>query len=590
MANEADNSTRNHIGTYYANVEMPGGFTHNLVNTLKRINHYYHGKFESGEFDEKGQKKLFFNISKPPCDVASKFTDIDTKDALLYSIIPGSEWQVWLMQHDLKQWLKEKNIGKLFNEINQDYPSIGHVFIKKVGDTWKKVNIFNMRFDPSSQSLETDTWIYEALQMTPRQIKEMKWNGDVATLLKEKRDKYLIYECYDYNISGGKKWTRTFKAGVWDFKQGDKLLKGTEALFNSELDWLPSLVLHTDQVDELPYRELKWEDVPGRRPGKGFVEYLFDDQIAENEAENLERKALYFKALQAWYTRDENIGGKNVFDGLTNGDFILTSAEIASLPKDNADLSAYNNTRNRWKENRGAKTFSTDISRGENLPSRTPLGVANIQAQMLISYFDGKKENFGLFLKPLFLEEIIPSFKKDANRRHTLTLLTTTEGIGKYLQMQAKEMIDGIVMAQVAETGKLPSKMQVDMMQTQLVEIMKQSKNISIDIPDAYYDDAKYRFDINFTGEQVDTATASTSMGEATQLMASNPVIIQNKGMRTMLFKRLEYAGVNPIDLNLMEEEIQANPLSPEDMMQGGSIATGKPAPAPSVNTSSKTY
>jgi hypothetical protein len=585
-----DKYLRGNIGAFYGNVEMPGGYNFNHVGTLRRIDLYYNGKFESGEFDDKGNKKFFFNVGKPACDVASKFTDIDTKDTLLYPTIPQNNWQVWLMQSDLKQWLKENNFGVIFNEVNEDYPKYGHVIIKKTKNGWKKVNLANCRFDPSSKSFETDTWFYEALLMTAREIRGMKWNKEeVDTLLSDKKAKYLIYECYEYNHEEGKKWKRYFKSGVWDYKQGDRLVRGTEALINSENNWNPSVTLYEDELNELPYRELKWEEVPGRRLGMGFVEYLFDNQIAENEAENLERKALFFKALQVWYTRDENIGGKNVFDGLDNGDFLLTGSDIATLPKDNADLSAYNNTRGRWSQNTVAKTFTSDISRGENLPSRTPLGVANIQTSMLVSYFEKKKENAGLFWKDIFLSDIIPSFKKEARKRHTLTILSTTSGISKFIKMKAREIVNGMALKYIASNGRMPSMDELGLLEETVIKSIKSNKNIGIDIPDDYYENAKYRFDINFTGEQLDVATMQQSLDVAMQLIGSNPLFVQNKGLRSILFKRLELAGVSPVDLELMEDEMETNPISPEQMMQGGSIASrGQPqSPVMSEQTTS---
>jgi hypothetical protein len=587
-----DKYTRSNIGTFYGNVEMPGGYNHNHVATLKRIDLYYNGKFESGDFDEKGNKKFFYNISKPACEVANKFTDVDTKDVLLYPTVSGNEWSVWLMQHDLKQWLKEHNFGVIFNEVNEDYPKYGHVFIKKTKNGWKKVNISNLRFDPSSQSLETDTWIYEPLLMTAREIMDMGWNKKlVDELLKDKKAKYLIYECYDYNTeSTGKKWKRTFKSGVWDYKKGDRLVRGTEALINSENDWVPATILHEDETNELPYRELKWENVPGRRLGMGFVEYLFDNQIAENEAENMERKALFFKALQVWYTRDENIGGRNVFEDIDNGDFLATGTEIATLPKDNSDLSAYNNTRNRWAQNTTSKTFTSDISKGENLPSRTPLGVANIQASMLISYFEKKKENAGLFWKKIFLEDIIPSFKKDSRERHTLTLLSTADGVSKFIRLKAKQLTNSTILKYILKFGTLPTQDMVGLWEEATTKSIKSNKNVGIDIPSDYYDNAKYVFDINITGEQLDTQTIQTSLMTAMQLVASNPAILQNRGTRTMLFKSLQYAGVSPVDLELMEEEIESSPMSQEEMMQGGSIAAqNKSTQSPTMRETTKT-
>src|SRR3990167_2225505 len=99
----SDKATRENAGLFFRDVEMPGGWSHNLQSTLKRINLYYNGKFETGERDNRGFKKFFYNITKPSCDVAEKFIDLDTKDIILYHESSDNEWPVWMMMQDLKR-------------------------------------------------------------------------------------------------------------------------------------------------------------------------------------------------------------------------------------------------------------------------------------------------------------------------------------------------------------------------------------------------------------------------------------------------------------------------------------------------------
>jgi hypothetical protein len=98
-------------------------------------------------------------------------------------------------------------------------------------------------------------------------------------------------------------------------------------------------------------------------------------------------------------------------------------------------------------------------------------------------------------------------------------------------------------------------------------EEMKGKESLSILIPEAAYAEAKYRLDIDITGESIDVSSRSQALQIALQLMGSNPMIMQDDSMRSALFKFLELQGVNPNELNMLGKPTQALP-------QGGSVAT----------------
>ena len=47
------------ITTFFDPIEMPGGYTFNHVDTLKRIDLYYNSQFKRGDTDPAGFKKFF---------------------------------------------------------------------------------------------------------------------------------------------------------------------------------------------------------------------------------------------------------------------------------------------------------------------------------------------------------------------------------------------------------------------------------------------------------------------------------------------------------------------------------------------------
>lgn len=576
MSQDKSKAVRSNINVFYRSVEMPGGWHFDHLKTLKLIELMYNSKFESGEFDNKGFKKFFFNIVKPACDIASKYIDLDTKDINLISEKSNEDLKVWLLSHDLKQWMKEEDFGKLLNEIVADLPKYGSVVLKKSKGKVKKVNLHNLRFDPTSESLESSPFVCEIHLMTRAELLKMPWDkaAKKEVLAQEASEPYIkIYECYEYNLEDGKKWNRTILGDLYCVAGDDGgIVKSIESSINNDMNdvLLPGIVLHEDQIDELPYREVHWERIVGRWLGRGFVELLTDNQIAENEAENLERKALYWKALQIFQTRDESVG-RNIMTDVENGDILKIQSEVTPVAKENSDLAAFNSTRARWSDSTQRLTFSFDISRGENLPSRTPLGVANIQASSVVSFFEGKQEVLGLFLRQLILNDVIPDFKYQNRKHHLLTVSSDAPNFEKMVRFQAKLQLEEAEKAYEEETGFIPNPDQSEFELSTIEDELRSRRNLRFEIPDGFYDDAKFTIDVLITGEQLNLSARNSFLQFAIQTISSNPAVMQNKGTRTALFKLLESGGLSPVDLDLMDEAVENNPGV---LPQGGSMTS----------------
>lgn len=563
---------RSSLQLFHAPVTMPGGYEFNHQETLRFIDLYYNGKFDSGEYDSQGLKKYFFNIVKPSCDIATKFIDLDTKDILMTSERAGDEYRVWVMMRDLKQWLKDSQFAMLLNEIGFDFPKYGSVVIKrnKAGE-WNKVLLQNFRLDPSVASSEDSSFVSEIHMMTRREISEMKWDKEAIDELLDRypSDVYFkVYECYLYNFEKGKKWKRYFAADFLTVTDGKQSRTIPESSIENGLEFAPGVVLYEDEVDELPYRELHWERVPGRWLGFGFSEYLMDNQKRRNDIANIKARGLYYTSLKVYQTSDENVP-RNILTDVENGQILQTSSPITPLVNEERNLSVFAQEEAQWDNNTAQKTFSFDIARGAPMPSQTPLGVARLSAQMVASYFELKRENFGLFVKELLLSDIIPQFQHEKAKEHLLKFFGSDKEIGKLRRAFTDFEMKRSILSYAVKTGIIPSDLAIRFERMKLEGAMKKRKDLILKIPKGFYEGVKYIIDINITGEQVDIGTRQQTLQVALQIMGANPAIVENPVTRTMFLKMLELAGLSAIDLDLLNDQMEEQRVEGDQLMRG---------------------
>lgn len=565
---------------------MPGGYMWNHVDTLKKIESYYYSHFLTGDTDPQGFRKYFFNICKPACDIATKFIDLDTKDIQLLPIGRGNEMPVWAMDRRLFHYLRDNEFGSLMNEGGDQYPK-GHVVFKIADGKPSLVNILNIRTDTTAKFLKNSDFVYELLPMTKGEIQDMDWDTDKKTELFERHpdaETFHVYDCYERK---GKKWKHYVLADIWSVINDGTIKMGSEAAINSEtnacLDGI-SMLDKNSTVDKLPYEEVKWEHVPGRWLGYGFVEYLFDDQISENEAENLERDGLRFTALKLFQTRDETLAGQNVLTNARNGDILYIESELNPVATEERNLPSFVSVRQRRAAQIQSKTFTTDIARGENLPSRTPLGVAEISAGMVSAFYDVKRENWGMFWKRIIMNYVIPSFVEDtASEEHYLMFASSDEEITDLNRFVIDTMVDDAKVKRANETGFFPSEEEVFDIRQRIETQVRNDKNRYAKIPKYFYQNAKYLVDVVTTSENINMSAQAQMAQLALQTLNNNPGILQNQQTRTIFFKLLSFSGMNPIDMGLSvepapEEQGIVSPLQP-----GGSL--GAPAPAQAAQT-----
>ena len=112
-------------------VQITAGLTFNAYQTIKKILFYTESKYESGQKDRRGKLKPFFNIVNFRVNVATRATDLDTKDIQIVADEPQFMPMSFLLQKEVYNWMKDVNFAKTLNKMGQTRAKFGGVLVKK---------------------------------------------------------------------------------------------------------------------------------------------------------------------------------------------------------------------------------------------------------------------------------------------------------------------------------------------------------------------------------------------------------------------------------------------------------------------------
>lgn len=567
------------------NITVVPGLYFNQYETIQNIFFYYNSKFRSGDTDDEGDRKYFFNINKNPCKVFSKAIDFDTKNIRLLTTGGGDPTKTWFMERDLKYWMRDKQFGKVLNRIFRELPVFGSVVLKIVKGTPYFVDLRNFVVTQSAETLDNANFIIEvhnySIPEFRRVGKEMGWeqskiNEAIKKFHESRQDAshIRVFERYGevetVKDSGQSSFARK-RVYVADVGEDEFDQRGQLTVENT------GVVLSEADFDGHPYWEFHAEKVAGRWLGIGVVETLFEPQIRQNELANLQTKTSYFAALRIFQTRDPNFN-RNMMTDVRNGEVLLVDSELTQVDMSDRNLAFFNEETNKWLRNRDELTFSYDVVQGERLPAGTPLGSAQIAIGQTLSYFEQIQEDVAMDVKEMLYKVIIPQFEKESTAEHTLRLVG--QDLDVFIEMVQNELVLKEMIRQAANSlvsGTFPSEKDRDIAKVAIAEAIKQDKEKILTVPRGFYKDVKYDVDIDITGESIDTRVKAATKFAILQAITADPSMMQDPAKRKLLASYAEDGGLNPADF------FGAEKTDPADMMPQVSSRAGGGVSAPQM-------
>jgi len=591
-------------------IQIVDGFMFSQYQTIKKIHKYYNGQYNDGNYETINgitRKKVFKTIGKRRATIASKQIDIDTKDFLLISENYATEWNVFLLEKELKAWMTKEKFGKILNQIADELPVYGSVVLRKTKEGAELVDLRYFFCEQSADNLKKSRYKIIKHFMTPEELRKMDaWEHTDKAIEKFAQASFKSYEdSGQLNIQHGTSYVEVYERFAEvprSYFENDGCLYGMEATANldrrttqgkrqakayADADhdfvygrficagvdtptsgttvqpqmpnpnnpyYAPGLILFSEELDpeDDPFKEVHFRKTRGRWLGIGIIEDTFEDQRMVNKVSDQEDKASELASLILFQTATDMVA-KNILTDVDNGEILKSVQPINRLDNTNKSLGEMQTLSQAWETHADRETFSADLLGGEQTPATATLGAVNQQTAMSSGVYDYKKENFGLFLSDFIKDLVFPDVEKKIMMPHVFRFSGDMVEMAKLRE----RVVDGYIREQVFATGYVPNQQEyMQMKQDYIQKFQKEGNRLWIDVEKDFFKNLDYELSLEITGESKNVQTWLNNVSAVLKMMQSNPLALENPLTKRLIFKMLSAMGISTSELENMESEI----------------------------------
>jgi len=593
--------TRQEVYDFINNdIKIVDGYSFNQYQTIKKCHLYYNSRFVTGDLDSNGRKKIFLNVVKAPCKVSSRFLNFDTKNIRLISNTRNSEMATFLLEYELKNWMKKNKVAITLNKIAELSPKYGSSVIKKTKKGADIVDLRRLVLDPTVDTITNSRFVILEHNLTPSQLREKQKNG--WENVEEVISKFYVNTAPEPYIQDGtlNQVNSTPVIKIYE-RYGEvpkSWLDGSEPKENEEMVRALFIVAGVNNYGlgedgktvtredgvvlfrskwfgDWPFRDFHYDKTEGRWLGIGVIEDLFQIQERTNELANEKRDSMTISNKHIFQTQDKTIV-KNLIRDLSNGAVIMAGSNggLVPLANEERNLAAFNSEEMRYANQAKEITFSYDVIRGEQLPTSTPATNAVIQDRNTKSVYGVKRENLANMLRFFFTELVIPQAIKDLTPEHILHFIGSNEELFRIDSALIKEIVNRKALDLLLD-GIPVDEMAIEQIKTDVSNQLKEAgTDRFITIKDSFYKNADFTFDINIDNEQEDSQLLTNNLFSVFTALASNPTILQDPVIKALFYEYAERAGVSPMKLEIaaMERDQQQQAQQVQQPMGGKMI------------------
>lgn len=595
-------------------IEVVPGYIFSQYNTIKKSHLYYNSHYEKGDYEEVNgvmRKKVFHNLSRWRCEIASKMIDMDIKDFILVSNKPETDWNVFLLEKELKVWFKKNKMGQLLNEISRLLPIYGSVVLQKTKQGAQIVDLRYFYNDQSADCLENARYINKKMLLSHQDMRKMAKFG--WEHVQEAIDKFSGKYQQGYDLSGisttnngsplywegaGTKnvmqattpplvevferygevplsWFTDLEKDEEEYVMAKYCVTGVDQAVHNEKGVIiqeEGIILYKEQITELPFKEVHYTKTEGRWLGVGIVEILFESQRIINRYKTAEDLGHELGALQLFQSISDTVAS-NILTDLQPGEILKVKQLIEPIATEQRDLQGLHSSIEKLEEHSDNLTFSRDVVSGENPPASATLGAIQIQTQQTTAVFDYKKENIGLFLGEFIKDLVFPQIEKELNKEHILRLSGTMQEMQKLrnnfaINQSNHRVIQHAIHDDVETSPDLDQTLFDDYKEESLKQLSTMGDKIWTEVEARFFKDLDYEVDIVGTGENKNIYSQINNGNALLMALAKDPTITQDPMKRKILFKVMSAMGWHMSELEDMENDLQTNNQNNEKLNQ----------------------
>lgn len=561
-------------------VEITDGYEFSQYNTLRIIDLYHNSRFESGPTDSLGREKPFYNVTKFRVNVATRATDLDTKDVQIQSDRPGRKAYIQSFVLSLKNrnWMKQSHLGKFLNRMGHTRAKYGGVMVKKTEpDNDLELHVVPWR-DLITDQIDIRSGVkIERHYYTPAELKTAAPKGwknidDAITAAQKSKEAVAANPDQKENQTPGdyiEAWEvhgvlptcylRGQEGYADDYGSEDEYERQMHVIVLDESknaqgeDEVTGVTLYGGLEDEDPYKYLEWEQVEGRGLGVGVVEDLFEAQVWTNYGVKQKKDMLDLAGKIVFQTSDSSIEAKNILIDLEQGQILTTAPQttISQVNNTPSSIGGFDKLIEDWNSQAENVTSTYQAITGETMPSGTPFRLVAQLNREAGSMFVYRRQEAGLFIQEIYRDWVLPfivkQIKKDTNLNADLQG-EEIEMISEALAEVEKFKFAGQELLKGNFSGSPQNMLDMESVRTAARELhTKAGARRGFTLPKDFFEGWEGNTDVITTGEQEDKSAALETLFNLFQVIAKFPQALQDPVLARLFNQIVEKAGVSPL-------------------------------------------
>lgn len=556
------------------------GYAFNQYQTLKRIFLYLSNRYENGSF-YLGREKLFFNVILPPVEVATKMLSVDPKNIKLVPTNADSYFPTYLLEKELREWLKTSEMGKILNQIAEEAPRYGSVLLEKTKDGAKVCDLRRTMLDPSVDKATDSRFITTIHYMSDVDLRNSGWNEDAIELAIERFGNTQAAQAMeDYsgnlNVMRSSPQVKVYKRygevpEHWledksPIPKEGKSTKMVRALFicagpdvlqrntsGQVVGELGVTLFKSKWRGEYPFKDFHYTKIKGRWLGMGVVEMLFDVQTRFNELKNQKRLSMELSTLHLFQTKDKSLV-RNVLTDLENGDIMFSPNGVEPVANEERNLPAFEQEEISYGNQVDKLSFAYEAIRGDNPTGDTTLGETQIAVAQATGVYGFKKKNLRYFLKGFFNDLVMPQLIKDLTPEHIMRFTGTAQELDKLDEAAAELYANEVIIDAAIKKQNITTELQDAARQKAIKEYRKNGTNRFLKIKEQFYKDAEFDFDFDIENQDTDPNRILNGIQTLFGFL-QNPAVLQDPRLKMLFYQAAEQFGISPAEIEFADNQ-----------------------------------
>lgn len=555
---------------------------HSMSETVNKIDAYLNSKHISGEIDEKGRKKPFFNIVTAAVNIWMRATDIDRRQIKIIPTRSGQITEAFIATQHLQNWMRKERFGTFLNEWGRTLARYGSAVTKFV-DTgtelhsmiipWNRLIVDPVSFESAP--------VIEILELTPAELrkkkgydKEMVESLIESTSSRETNDKVKkdnksdFIKVYEVHGEMPLSWLTGKEKDEKEYVQQMQVVSFV-AKKDGKTGEYDDFCLYKGKESKHPYMITHLIKEDGRTLSIGAVENLFEAQWMTNHSMKQIKDQLDLASKLIFQTSDGNYVGQNALNAVDNGDILIhqPNQPLTQLQNNSHDTTALNNMLTTWKNLSMEINGISESMMGQTAPSGTAWRQVEAVLQESHSLFEYMSENKGLAIEEMMREFILPFLKRKMS--NTDEIVATLEAYDidkidkKYVPYEATRRLAKKLIKQIGDTGEIPivtEDMKIKEEQNVKDELLNQGTSRYFKPSELdnvtwkeLFKDLEWEIEVDVTGEQRNSATEITTLTTIFQTIANNPGILEDSRVKTLFNRIIAITGaISPLELQEM--------------------------------------